>query len=289
MTQAHDRAGGGRLVVLTVLALIAFAANSILCRMALLGERFDPISFTVLRIFSGAIFLLLLARSRGTRAVEGGSWPAALSLAVYAGAFSFAYLELSAGTGALILFGTVQLTMVGFEWGTGKRPRLAEVFGMGIALTGLVALVWPGLTAPSPLGAGLMGLSGVAWGVYSLCGRGAKEPALATTDNFLRALAFVGPVGVLLCYFVPLRVSLTGALLAVLSGAITSGLGYVIWYWVLPRLGATRAAILQLASPVLVAVGGVLILSEEATSRLVLSSVVLLSGVGLAVIGRGRR
>jgi drug/metabolite transporter (DMT)-like permease len=274
-----------RTAVLTVLALMAFAANSVLCRLALRGGAIDAGSFTALRIAAGAAGLGLLTALRGQRG-SGGSWTEAWLLFLYATAFSFSYLRLSAGTGALVLFASVQITMIAAGHRLGERPRLPEWAGLVLAFGGLVGLVLPGWTAPSWAGLGLMGAAGVAWGGYSLRGRGRQEPLIATRGNFARAA--VPALGVGLFVFPSSRWSGRGALLAVVSGALTSGLGYVLWYAALQGLTATRAAIVQLAVPVLVAIAGVLFLSEAITLRLAVSSLLILTGIGLAILGRKR-
>jgi drug/metabolite transporter (DMT)-like permease len=265
------------------LALTAFAANSILCRLALRGSAIDAGSFTALRLASGAAALGLLTALRGQRG-PGGSWNEAVLLFLYAASFSFAYLRLSAGTGALVLFASVQITMIAAGHRLGERPGRLEWAGLALAFGGLVGLLIPGWTAPSWAGLGLMGAAGIAWGGYSLKGRGRKEALIATRGNFTRAV--VPALGVGLFVWPSSRWSTRGALLAVVSGALTSGLGYVLWYAALQGLTATRAAIVQLAVPVLVAMAGVLFLSEGITLRLAVSSVLVLAGIGLAILGR---
>jgi drug/metabolite transporter (DMT)-like permease len=268
--------------VLTVVTLVAFAANSVLCRLAL-GERsVDAASFTTIRLVSGAVVLALLARAGGHRLA--GSWRSAVMLFLYAAAFSFAYLTLAAGTGALLLFGAVQLTMILSALVQGERPRAGEWAGLGIALAGLVWLVLPGLAAPSPVGAALMILAGVGWGFYSLLGRRASDPLADTAGNFVRAV----PLGLAVSVVAAPALHLTprGVGVAVASGALASGLGYVVWYAALRRLTATRAATVQLAVPAIAAAGGVLFLGETLTGRLVAASVLVLGGIGLAVARR---
>ena len=275
--------GRARIVAVTIFTLVAFALNSLLCRMALGEARIDASSFTVLRLASGAVTLFVIAgrRRHGPGAPRAGSWTSGFVLFLYAIAFSFAYLELSTGTGALILFGCVQTTMVLAGLCAGERPRGHEWAGAGIALAGLVALVAPGLTAPSPLGSVSMAAAGIGWGIYSLRGRGSTDPVGDTAGNFLRALPFVFVVGI--AALSRLHLSAVGALLAVTSGAVTSGLGYVAWYTALRRLSATRAATVQLAVPVLAAGMGVAFLAESITPRLVVCTLVVLGGVRLAI------
>jgi len=211
-----------------------------------------------------------------------------VALTVYAGAFSFAYLELDAGSGALILFGAVQFTMILVGWISGERPRPLAWGGFLVAIVGLVYLVSPGLSAPAPFGSFLMVLAGAAWGAYSLLGRGAVDPVAVTTDNFTRSLLLAAPAGTLLCFFVRVQVTPTGFALAVVSGALTSGLGYVVWYAALAGLSATRAGMVQLTVPVMASIGGVFLLDEALTGRLVLASLVILGGMGLTVLASDR-
>ena len=268
----------------TALALIAFAANSVLCRAALGGHLIDPAGFTLVRLATGAAVLLALHAGprRGFRVRFDRVQPAMLFL--YAATFSFAYLSLAAGTGALILFGCVQATMILGALRSGERFQMLEGIGLILALGGLCFLVAPGLTAPSPLGSALMAAAGVSWGIYSLRGRGTADALGDTTRNFLLAT----PLAVLLAglAFRNVHFSLSGVALAVVSGAIASGLGYVVWFAVLRRLSGIRAAVVQLAVPVLAAGGGVAFLAERVSLRLVLSAVLILGGVGLAIARR---
>lgn len=273
---------------LTALALVAFAGNSLLCRMALGGHLISPGGFTAVRLGSGAVTLCLLsaARQRGLPRLAG-HWASAAALFVYAAAFSLAYVTLTTGTGALILFGAVQLTMILAGLRAGERPRPAEWLGLGLALTGLVVLVRPGLAAPSLAGSALMASAGVAWGIYSLRGRASREPLLNTAGNF----ALTIPAAALLLLFdggEATTWSVQGTLLAIGSGALASGAGYAIWYAALPALTATRAALVQLLVPVLAAAGGVLLLSEEVPLRLPVAAALVLGGVALAVTSRSR-
>ena len=275
-----------RIALLTTATMVAFAANSVLCRLALGDTTIDAASFTTLRLLSGTIMLLVVSRvaSRKRPADSGGNWLSAAVLFVYAAAFSFAYISLSAGTGALILFGTVQATMILVALRTGERPRPLEWLGFVAAFGGLVYLVLPGLSAPSPSGSALMAVAGIAWGVYSLRGHGATDPTQAITASFVRALPFVLVLSAIT--FREISLSPRGAVLAVISGAFTSGLGYVLWYMALKGLTATRAAIVQLSVPVIAAAGGVVFLAEDVSPRLILSSVMVLGGVALAVTVR---
>ena len=273
----------------TGFALVAFAANSVLCRVALGETAIDAASFSTIRLMSGAAALLVLSwlvRARGAPLL-GGDWGSATILFLYAVPFSFAYVSLSTGTGALILFAAVQCTMLAVALRSGERPGALEWVGFSAAVVGLVYLVSPGVAAPTPLGAGLMALAGVAWGTYSLRGRGVTTPVAATAGNFVRTVPFA-----LVLSLVMLRqaeLSPRGVFLAVGSGAVTSGVGYVVWYTALRGLSVTRAAMVQLTVPVVAAVGGVVVLAETVSLRLVVASVVILSGVGLAAVSRGSR
>lgn len=277
-----------RVFIPTAIAMIAFAANSVLCRLALGTEAIDAGSFTAIRLGSGAAMLLAITAVRGSGDVSWrqGSWWSASMLFLYAAAFSFAYLELSAGTGALLLFGAVQITMLSVAIFRGERPPMLEWAGLALAMGGLIYLMFPGLTAPSPFGAGLMALSGIAWGIYSLRGSGSKNPLAATAGNFIRSVPFAIVAGI--ATIGAAHVTTRGAGLAVLSGAITSGLGYAIWYAALRNLTATRAALVQLTVPVIAALGGVVLLAESISARLFLSAALTLGGIALAVIARQR-
>ena len=271
---------------LTILTLVAFAANSILCRVALRDGSIDAASFTTIRLASGAAMLLVVVawmRSDATRA--SGSWTSAAIMFLYAVPFSFAYVSLSAGTGALILFGAVQVTMMSVALWSGERPHPLQWIGLAVALGGLVYLVLPGLAAPSPTGAGLMALAGIMWGAYSLRGRGSAALA-QTTSNFLRAVPLACAVSIAALPYA--HVERDGVLYAATSGALTSGLGYVVWYRALRNLNATRAAVVQLAVPVLAAAGGVAFLGERVSLRLVVSSAMVLGGIALALFARER-
>ncbi len=270
----------------TAAALIGFAANSLLCRAALVPGAIDPWSFTAVRLASGALTLFLLARaaSRARPRESAGSWGSALALFGYAAAFSLAYVRVGAGVGALALFASVQATMIGWSALRGQRPRAIEWLGLGIAMAGLVLLTRPGAVAPDPLGVGLMAIAGIAWGAYSLRGRRAVSPLAATADNFVRSvpLALLGlGIGAAHAHF-----SARGVALAAASGAVASGLGYSLWYLALPRISATQAAMVQLVVPVLAAVAGILILGESASARFVVSGALILGGVGMAVAPR---
>lgn len=274
-----------RSAALTSFALIAFAANSVLCRLALGEGAVDAASFTTLRLVSGALVLLPVSAAGKTRtAADRGNWTSAFALFLYAVTFSFAYASLNTGIGALILFAAVQATMILFAISKGERPGIWGSLGLFVALAGLTYLVYPGLRAPSPSGAALMGIAGVSWGIYSLRGRGAASPVTVTTDNFLRSTPFVLIVS--LIFLQDLHVTFRGVFFSILSGGLTSAIGYVIWYAALGYHSATRAALVQLIVPVLAALGGVALLSEPLTVRLVISSVMIIGGVALALTQR---
>lgn len=275
-------------VLLTVVAMLAFAANSLLCRFALGQELIDAASFTTVRVISGTVMLSLIVLSRG-RAHDrsSGDWRAAAMLFIYMAFFSFSYLSLSAGTGALILFGAVQLTMFIVALRRGEQFPLLSWAGLMLAIFGLVYLVSPGVTAPDPWGAVLMTITGIAWGFYSLLGRGSANPLEATASNFLCSVPLV--VIVSLLFMENLSISASGLVLAAASGAITSGVGYVIWYAALRGLTATQAATVQLSVPVIAALGGVLLLSEPITMRLLLASAATLGGVAMVLAQRGAK
>ena len=271
-----------RVFTLTLLAMIAFASNSLLCRAALKETSIDAASFTFVRIFSGAAALWLILTTRRTTSQSSGNWISALALFAYAAAFSFAYNTLSAGTGALLLFGAVQATMILWGFGKGERLDPIQIAGLVVAVAGLVLLVLPGLSAPPLIGSILMLSAGVAWGVYSLRGKTAGDPIAATSGNFLRAVPFAALVSVIM--LPKMHLDSLGVIYAVISGAITSGLGYVIWYAALTGLKAASAATVQLSVPVLAATGGILLLGEPITLRYVIASIAVLGGIFLVVI-----
>lgn len=276
-----------RVVVCTAAAVVAFAANSILCRMALGPGAIDAASFSVIRFLSGAVMLLLIsARTGKTFASVQGSWAAAIVLTVYALPFAFAYTWLSAATGALILFGGVQVTMLTTALVSGERPHPMQWAGVAVAIAGLITLMLPGLTAPSPAGAMLMAVASVAWGVYSLRGRGSPNPLAETTGNFVRAVPLIALVS--LVALSGIHVETRGVLLSVASGVIATGLGYVVWYAALRGLSAVRAAVVQLAVPVLTTMGGVIVLGESVSVRLLASTILVLGGIAMAIVGTMR-
>ena len=311
-------------MILTLFAMIAFASNSLLCRAALKQTNIDAATFTLVRIFSGALALWLVmkmriwlmvdrtatpladcsetrvrfpstpsspkgkgdlfslrekARMRVLDRKDAGNWISAVALFAYAAGFSFAYTSLLAGTGALLLFGAVQATMILWGLYKGERLNAIQIVGFIVGVTGLVVLVFPGLSAPPLIGSILMLGAGVAWGIYSLRGKGERNPASVTTGNFVRAVPFAAVLGII---FAPwANYNLAGFNYAVISGAVTSGLGYIIWYSALPGLGAASAATVQLSVPVLAATGGILLLGEPLTLRYMLASVAVLGGIAL--------
>ena len=301
-----------RVFLYTSFALLAFAFNSILCRLALRGDEADAAGFTGVRLASGAAALIVisyladkggnLSGSEGVPHVEDrqrkntlptgrvsafvrhGSWPSAFFLFAYAACFSFAYLGLTAGTGALILFGSVQMTMIAVTIFRGERPTALEWLGLVVALAGLVYLVFPGLASPPLVSSLLMAAAGMAWAGYTLRGKGSSDPLADTTGNFVRSLPFAAVIAVI--YLPNLQLSERGIILAVLSGAVTSGIGYAIWYAALKYHTSTRAAVLQLAVPVIAAVLGVVMLNEVATVRLGIAAALIIGGIGATILSK---
>ncbi len=298
----------------TTFALIAFAFNSILCRLALRGEEADAAGFTAVRLVAGAITLIVInyffgkgGNPSGSEGVSdaantqakntlptgrvsafwlGGSWLSAFFLFAYAICFSFAYLGLTAGTGALILFGSVQMTMISVSLVGGMRPPVIEWLGLALAIGGFVYLVFPGLASPPLYSSLLMAAAGAAWGFYTLRGRSAGDPLANTTGNFVRSVPMIAIAAI--PFLSKIHLSNRGILLAVLSGAVTSGIGYTVWYAALKHHTATRAAVLQLAVPVIAATTGVLLLDETATVRLGIAATLILGGITLTIVGRKR-
>ena len=273
-----------RTVIATVFALMAFAANSVLCRLALRPGAIDAASFSTIRLMSGAAMLLLLSRWAPAPAGRpAGSWMSASVLALYAVPFSFAYIGLSTGTGALILFGSVQVTMMAGALRSGERPVASQWFGfgLGLALVGLVYLVLPGIAAPPPLSAGLMALAGLAWGIYSLRGPGAANPLAQTTAAFVRSVPIALALSAIT--FRQFHAGVGGIALAIASGTAASGMGYVAWYSALRGLTASRAAVVQLSVPIIAAGGGIVFLSEALSTRLVIASLLVLGGVAMSI------
>lgn len=274
------------------MTLIAFATNSLFCRIALKGGHIDAAAFTFVRLLSGAVALVAILKIKSLTARHplrpiGGTWPLALFLFGYAAAFSFAYLDLNAATGGLILFGSVQATMVVLGTLRGERPGGYEWTGLIVAVGGLAYLLLPRAEAPSLFGGATMAVAGVCWGCYSIYGKGSGDPVAMTAGNFLRSV----PFGLLLlvCAFGAWHIAPIGLGWAVLSGAVTSGIGYVLWYDSLKWLTPTRAAVAQLTVPIFVAVGGGLFLGETLSLTLLYSGILVISGASLAIFGRSRR
>lgn len=275
-----------QILFLTLLAMIAFAGNSLLCRLALKDTGIDAASFTSIRIIAGALVLWLIVRVRHGEHDAAGSWRSALALFAYAAGFSFAYISLTAATGALLLFGAVQITMIGYGFWRGERLKKLQVLGLAFASGGLVGLLLPGLSAPPLAGSMLMIGAGIAWGIYSLRAKGAGDPISATAGNFMRAVPFSAALSIVLLPHA--IVDQAGFWLAVSSGALTSGIGYAIWYTALRGLNATSAATVQLSVPVIAAIGGILFLGEVVTLRLLITSIAILGGVALVILDKPR-
>jgi|TARA_B110000211_G_scaffold65874_2_gene75939 drug/metabolite transporter (DMT)-like permease len=281
-----------KIIASTVFALFAFAANSVFCRLALGDEAIDATSFTSVRLFSGIIVLFILMQftshvskpQSSLKANAKGSWLAAIMLFTYAVTFSFGYISLDTGTGALILFGAVQITMILFNVISGSRLHYSEWLGLTCAFIGFVYLILPSITTPSLTGFILMSVSGMAWAFYTLLGRKSKHALSDTAFNFLRTSPFI--LILVLLSFNNLHISSNGFLLAVLSGAIASGIGYFVWYIALSGLSVTQAAVLQLFVPIIAALGGVIFTSESITLRLIESSILVLGGILLVILGR---
>lgn len=271
-----------RILALTALAMLAFASNSLLCRLALKDTAIDAASFTSIRLAAGAATLWLVVQVRHGAAVGSGNWRSAFALFAYAAGFSFAYVNLPAATGALLLFGAVQATMIGHGLWAGERLRGLQLAGLVLALGGLVGLLLPGLSAPPLLGSILMLGAGVAWGIYSLRGKGAGDPTRVTAGNFLRTVPIAAAMTVLM--YDSATLDGAGVVYAVASGALASGLGYAVWYTALPALNSTKAATVQLSVPVIAAAGGILFLGESVTLRLALASAAVLGGIALVIL-----
>ena len=273
-----------RIVLLTLFALVAFAANSVLTRSALAFDQIGPGAFMAVRLLSGAVTLAALVALRGGLGgvLRHGSVVSAGSLLIYAAAFSYAYVTLDAGVGALILFGGVQITMFIGALAGGERPSPARWFGSVLGMLGLGVLFAPGATVPDVGGAILMGVSAIGWGIYSLRGRAVSAPLQATAGNFIIAT----PVGIMLWVLVPSETAanLNGVLLAIASGALASGVGYAVWYATLPKLDSSLAAIVQLTVPLIALAGGMVFLGETATWSFVISAALILGGVFIAVL-----
>jgi len=270
-----------RLVAYTALTMLAFAANSVLCRLALKETSIDPASFTTVRILSAAAMLWLVMRRQKQSPLEHGSWRSAVALFIYAATLSFAYRTIDTGAGALMLFGAVQATMLLAGYIAGERMSNWQSIGFAAAMSGLVILMLPSAHAPSLLDSILMLASGVSWGVYSLFGRGAAKPAASTSGNFLRAAPLT--IGMSLLALPWLTLDAHGVLYAVLSGSLSSALGYVMWYRVLQHMRAMTASTVQLSAPVIAALGGIVLMNETATPGLLISSVLILGGIALVL------
>lgn len=273
-----------RIIILTTLAILAFAGNSILCRAAFNYSSIDAASFTSIRLVAGALMLWLLARSRRKPRSGAGSWASAFMLFVYAAGFSFAYVKLSAATGALLLFGAVQVTMIGYGIWRGERLNKLQFTGLVLAFGGIVGLLLPGLSSPPLLGALLMLTAGVAWGVYSLRGKDMGDPTWVTAGNFSRTVPFAAILSLMMLDISSL--DNVGFLYVATTGALTSGIGYVIWYAALPLLKSTTAATVQLSVPVITALGGVVFLGETITLRLAVASIAVMGGVAMVVLDK---
>lgn len=276
-----------RTIILTTLAMVAFAGNSLLCRLALKQTAIDAASFTGIRMVAATLVLWLIVLGRNRNVAPEGNWLSAWALFAYAALFSFAYIDLPAAAGALILFGAVQTTMIGYGFLSGERLRGKQVVGLMMALCGLGGLMLPGLSAPPLFSSVLMVGAGIAWGIYSLRGRGAGDPTKVTAGNFLRTVPMTAALSLVMSRGTVL--DLPGVIYAILSGGLTSGIGYAIWYAALPNLRASQAATVQLSVPVIAALGGVLLIGELLTLRLVLASATILFGIALVVLEKAKR
>ncbi|MGS2721383.1 DMT family transporter [Paraglaciecola aestuariivivens] len=275
-----------------MLSLIAFAANSILCRLALDAEKLNPIDFTAIRLASGAITLGCLVWFKYPKILpsiwQQGSNKGALALLVYALAFSYAYIQLNTATGALILFASVQFTMLIMSWLAGKKMRLQEHLGIIISAIGFIYFVYPELDSPNFLACLLMIMAGIAWGAYSLIGAQSSQALLSTAGNFIRLLPMVGLMLVLSYFVSDWNISLNGWIYSLSSGALASGLGYAIWYLVLPQLKPSVAAVSQLSVPIWAALGGVLLVGEAISLHLSISAIIILGGILLVILAKSQ-
>ncbi len=273
-------------IIFTAIALVAFAANSVLCRLALGEKTIDAFNFTIIRLLSGAIILSVILQFNGKKnnSSTKGSWFATIMLFLYAAPFSFAYISLDTGTGALILFGAVQITMILLSLTSGNKLHVTEWIGVTIAFFGFVYLVLPGVSTPSVTGFFLMTMAGVAWGIYTLKGRSSLNPLADTTHNFVRTIPLVIILAVIT--YQNAHISSKGILLAILSGGLASGIGYTIWYMALGGLSVTQAAVVQLSVPVIAALGGVIFVSEKISLRLTFSALLILGGIFMVVLGK---
>jgi drug/metabolite transporter (DMT)-like permease len=275
-----------QLALFTALAMIAFAGNSLLCRVALVHTGIDAASFTSIRLVSGALVLWLIVSFKGEKIHAAGSWTSALALFAYAACFSFAYVSLTAATGALLLFGAVQTTMISVGMWRGERLQGRQLAGLMLAVAGLLGLLLPGLSAPPLPAAALMLGAGFAWGVYSLRGKGASDPTLVTAGNFVRAVPFALALSAIV--FSRYSVDSAGIVLAIASGGLASGVGYAVWYTALRGLNSTTAATVQLSVPVIAAFGGIAFLGEAITPRLLITSIAILGGIALITLAPRR-
>jgi len=273
-------------ITFIIIALLAFAGNSVLCRLALGEQAIDAASFTSIRLLSGAIFLLILVRVKNSTTInlKKGSWSSALSLFLYAATFSFAYISLDTGTGALILFGFVQLTMIIYSFIKGKKLILVEWLGLIVAFSGLLVLLLPGASAPSLTGFTLMAISGIAWAAYTIEGRDSKTPLQDTATNFLKTLPIVALMVLITAQ--QAQLSYQGIILAVISGAITSGLGYAIWYAILKEITVIQASTSQLLVPIIASILGIVLADEVVTNKLLIASLLVLGGILALTIGK---
>jgi drug/metabolite transporter (DMT)-like permease len=275
-----------RIITLTLISLLAFAANSLITRFALEETTIDEASFIMIRVVSGALFLSVYSIIKKEKAPhKSGSWLAAIALFIYAASFTYGYGLIAAGTGALLLFGSVQITMSIVGYREGERLNKIQLAGFMLALLGLVILMLPGITAPSLIGAALMCIAGIAWSVYTLQGRGSSHPATTTAGNFIKTAPMVIILWLVVSYSTnnALNFSNMGVTYALLSGIVTSGMGYIIWYSILPQLKATQAAIVQLSVPLIVTIAGVLLLNEVVTLRIFIASLAILLGTLLVL------
>jgi len=283
-TRAFKSSASTRLIAMTCFAMFAFAANSLLCRLALKHTDIDAASFSIVRLASGAVVLWLMCALRRSSTTIKGSWKGAAALFVYVFAFSFAYRHLETGTGALLLFGAVQLSMVLYGMLKGERMHTKAIAGFVLALAGLVSLLLPGAAAPDPASALTMLLSGLAWGVYSLLGKGVGDPLAVTAGNFIRSIPLVLMAS--LPFLAGLRWDPLGVLYGVLSGALASGVGYAAWYVAVRHLASFQAATVQLSVPILASLAGIVFLGESLSVRMVLASITVLGGVALVLGGK---
>lgn len=273
-----------RIILLTSFSLVAFAANSIFCRLALKGTNIDAASFTSIRLISGAISLSFLTYATQKKLIISGNWISAFMLFLYAACFSFAYIGLPAATGALLLFGAVQITMIGYGFQIGETLDITKICGIILAFAGLIYLLMPGIKSPSLLSSIFMITAGVTWGIYSLRGTKSNNPTATTSGNFIRALPFSIVLNIFM--FDNCNLDIDGILLAVLSGVLASGAGYAIWYSVLPIIKSTNASVLQLIVPVLASLGGVIIIDEPLTLRIIIASIMILLGISIVLLGK---